>query len=92
MPTKSMSTSNTPTAQMIHERMLRNGNKLGHYRRRSVNNTDTISSGSSASLTSVRSREGFVQNFYNLKKNNNGMSAIPPESREQFIDFGKVNH
>lgn len=92
MPTKSMSTSNTPTAQMIHERMLRNGNKLGHYRRRSVNNADTISSGSSASLASVRSREGFVQNFYNLKKNNNDMSTIPPESREQFIDFGKVNH
>ncbi|RCH88389.1 hypothetical protein CU097_008212 [Rhizopus azygosporus] len=87
MPTKSMSTSNTPTAQMIHERMLRNGNKLGHYRRRSVNNADTISSGSSASLASVRSREGFVQNFYNLKKNNNGMSTIPPENREQFIDF-----
>lgn len=89
VPTKSMSTSNTPTAQMIHERMLRNNNKFGHYRRRSMNNIDTISSGSSASL---RSKEGFVQNFYNLKKNNNSMSTISPENREQFIDFGKSNH
>ncbi|KAG1046930.1 hypothetical protein G6F43_010602 [Rhizopus delemar] len=83
-PTKSISAS-TPTAQMIHERMLKNS-KMDSYHRRSSINIDTVSSGSSCSLSSVRSRDnknGFIHDFYNIKSN----VASLKDNKEQFIDF-----
>lgn len=74
-PTKSTSTS-APTAQMIYERMLKNGNMDSYRRRRSSINTDTVS------LGSVRSRESLssiTQDLYNAKP--------APENKEQFVDF-----
>ncbi|KAG1468669.1 hypothetical protein G6F56_003699 [Rhizopus delemar] len=73
--TKSTSTS-APTAQMIYERMLKNGNMDSYRRRRSSINTDTVS------LGSVRSRESLssiTQDLYNAKP--------APENKEQFVDF-----
>jgi hypothetical protein len=75
-PTKSISAS-TPTAQMIHERMLKNSKMDSYYRRSSIN-TNTVSSGSRDN------KNGFIHDFYNIKSNITSLK----DSKEQFIDFG----
>lgn len=85
---QSSDTNSTPSAQMIHERMLKNGQKKSSYHRRT---TSASSSGSIRSIEQPTQRSNFVQDFYSVS------SKTPsPENTVQkrvnpakFIDFGK---
>lgn len=83
---QSSDTNSTPSAQMIHDRMLKNSQKKSSYHRRT---TSASSSGSIRSIEQPTQRNNFIQDFYSV----NSKTPSPENTVQKrvnpakFIDF-----